>query len=316
MTMPDAARSGPPSRPGPSPESGDPAALRSGLLRLAVWTAVLAVCFCRPLIELARYAWQSEIYSYILLVPFISGALLRWSRRQLPARLEPAPGWALVSLAAGLGVLGGYWLTVRTGWRPPVEEYLSLMTLSFGLLALSAAFGWLGMPILRQAAFPIGLLLCALPLPGAWLSWLEGFLQHGSADAAHVLFALAGMPLLRQDTVFQLPGFTLQVAPECSGIHSTLALFITSLVAGYVSLNSPWRRAVLSLAVIPLAVLRNGFRIFTIGQLCVHVSPNMIHSALHRRGGPLFFALSLVPFCLLLFLLRRGEVSRLSSCPK
>ena len=95
------------------------------------------------------------------------------------------------------------------------------------------------------------------------------------------------------------------MAPECSGIHSSLVLFITSLLAGYLLLNSPWKRAVLVLAVVPLALLRNGLRIVTIGQLCVHVSPDMINSYIHRKGGPIFFALSLIPFFLLLLFLRR-----------
>ena len=50
--------------------------------------------------------------------------------------------------------------------------------------------------------------------------------------------------------------------------------------------------------VIPLAILRNGFRILVIGLLCVNVGPQMIHSLIHRRGGPLFFMLSLIPFFL------------------
>jgi len=86
-------------------------------------------------------------------------------------------------------------------------------------------------------------------------------------------------------------------------------LFITSLVAGGLFLRSPWRRAVLTLAVLPLALLRNGFRVFTIGQLCVRIGPQMIHSPIHKQGGPLFFALSLIPFFLLLLWLRKSENS-------
>ncbi len=63
----------------------------------------------------------------------------------------------------------------------------------------------------------------------------------------------------------------------------------------------------MTLAVIPLAVLRNGFRVFTIGELCVHIGPQMIDSPIHHQGGPLFFILSLVPFLLLLYLLIRSE---------
>jgi exosortase/archaeosortase family protein len=54
--------------------------------------------------------------------------------------------------------------------------------------------------------------------------------------------------------------------------------------------------------------LRNGFRILVIGLLCVNVGPQMIHSVIHRRGGPVFFVLSLIPLLLLLWWLRRGEI--------
>jgi exosortase/archaeosortase family protein len=57
---------------------------------------------------------------------------------------------------------------------------------------------------------------------------------------------------------------------------------------------------VLSVAVIPIALLRNGLRVFVIGQLCVRIGPEMIDSPIHRHGGPVFFALSLIPFFLLL----------------
>ena len=90
--------------------------------------------------------------------------------------------------------------------------------------------------------------------------------------------------------------------------HSVkLGLFITSLLAGHLFLRSPWKKTALALAVVPLAILRNGFRIFTIGMLCVHVDPAMIKSPVHTRGGPLFFVLSLAPFFLFLWWLRKSE---------
>jgi exosortase/archaeosortase family protein len=98
------------------------------------------------------------------------------------------------------------------------------------------------------------------------------------------------------------------VAPECSGIRSTLVLFITSLVAGQLFLRSRWKRALFALAVIPLGIFRNAFRIVTIGELCIHVDPGFIDSPIHHRGGPIFFVISMVPFILLLYYLRKAEI--------
>jgi exosortase C (VPDSG-CTERM-specific) len=177
-------------------------------------------------------------------------------------------------------------------------------------LILAGAGCWfLGGAAMRVLAFPFFLLVFMIPFPVPVRDGVENFLQQGSAAAAHALFAISGMPLWRNGMVFQLPGITLRVAPECSGIHSTLVLFITSLVAGQMLLRRPAHRVILCLAVIPLALLRNGFRVFVIGELCVHVGPQMIDSPIHHRGGPLFFVLSLVPFFLLLYFLRRRETA-------
>jgi exosortase/archaeosortase family protein len=120
-------------------------------------------------------------------------------------------------------------------------------------------------------------------------------------------FAIAGTPLVRQGTIFELPGIVLEVAQECSGIRSSWVLFITSVLAANLFLESPWRRFVLVAFVVPLGILRNGFRVFVIGMLCVHIGPHMVDSVIHRQGGPFFFALSLVPLFFLLWWLRRGE---------
>ena len=50
--------------------------------------------------------------------------------------------------------------------------------------------------------------------------------------------------------------------------------------------------------------------VFTIGQLCVSVGPHMIDSVIHHRGGPIFFALSLIPFFILVYFLVKSDRSK------
>ena len=80
-------------------------------------------------------------------------------------------------------------------------------------------------------------------------------------------------------------------------------------------LRRPEKRAALALFILPLALLRNAFRIFVLGQLCVRVGPNMIDSPIHHHGGPLFFALSLVPFFALLYFLKKSELKNQGGAP-
>jgi exosortase len=138
---------------------------------------------------------------------------------------------------------------------------------------------------------------------------MELGLRLASAEAANAFFAMTGTPALKTGTIFQLPGISLEVAQECSGIRSTWVLLITSLVAAQLFLEKPMSRLALVATVLPLGILRNGFRILVIGLLCIHVDQDMINSAIHRRGGPIFFALSLIPLLAILWLLRRRELS-------
>jgi exosortase C (VPDSG-CTERM-specific) len=269
---------------------------------------VLLAAFARPLLALVNYAAGSELYSYILLVPFVSAYLLYLRRDQLPKNYVTDLPLAVVSLAAGLGVLVLiYWLDfVRQ--RPSDNDRLALLTLSFLCFLAAGGFFFFGRGWMRAAAFPLAYLIFMVPMPDAMANALETASKYASAEVANLLFHLSGTPFLRAGLIFQLPNITIEVAQECSGIRSTWVLFMTSILAANLFLKTRWRRLALVAFVIPLAILRNGFRILVIGLLCVNVGPQMIHSLIHRRGGPLFFMLSLIPFFLVLWWLRKGDV--------
>lgn len=261
----------------------------------------------QPLYSLMVHSAKTELNSHILLVPFISAYLIFIRRKQLPAKYSTSPLLAIGSLGAGVAALAVAW-GLHAFNRPLSDnDFLALMALSFFFLLTACGFVFLGRKWMVAAAFPVAFLIFIVPLPDRVVEWLETVFKLASADAAHLFFIFSGTPVLRDGTVFQLPGIVFEVARECSGIRSTWMLFITSLLASHLFLRTPWRRTVLVLLVIPLAILRNGFRILVIGFLCVHVGPQMIHSTVHRQGGPLFFALSLLPLFLLLWWLRSRE---------
>jgi exosortase C (VPDSG-CTERM-specific) len=262
--------------------------------------------FCYPLFQLFRFALHTDLYSHIILIPLVSGYFVWLKRQELPIAGRPMGQWAVVPALGASAAL--FCLAVMNDLG--TEDRLSLWALAFVFSVLAVCTFAFSAASLRILAFPLGFLIFMAPMPTWLIEGIETFLQHGSASAAFVMLSAAGTPVFREELLFQLPGITLQVAPECSGIRSTLALLITSIVAGYLFLRSPWKRTLLALLVVPLALLRNGFRIFTIGELCVHISPDMIDSYIHRQGGPIFFGLSLIPFSLVLWWLIHSERRR------
>jgi exosortase C (VPDSG-CTERM-specific) len=268
---------------------------------------VLAAVFARPLLMLISYVARSQLHSYILLVPFVSAYLLYLRRDQLPKKHCTDLLFTLVSLAVGLGFLAFTYSLEFTGRAPAINTRIVLLTLSFLCCLAAGGFFLFGRDWMRSAAFPLAYLIFMVPMPDAMADALETASKYASAEATDLFFQLSGTPFLRDGLFFQLPNITIEVAQECSGIRSSWVLFLTSILAANLFLKTPWRRLALVSVIIPLAILRNGFRILVIGLLCVNVGPQMIHSLIHRRGGPLFFVLSLIPLFLVLWWLRKGD---------
>ena len=201
-------------------------------------------------------------------------------------------------------------LAAGIAWQGSLSLNDDLALIAFAYVSFVVAGGLLfvGAKWMAAAAFPVAFLVFMVPLPDAVVTWMEQASVVASAEIAAIFFSLTGTPQFHRGTIFELPGITIKVAQECSGIHSSWVLFITSLLASHFLLKTRWRRFVLIALVIPLGILRNGFRILVLGFLCVHVGPHMIDSSIHHKGGPIFFALSLIPLFLLSWWLRRQEL--------
>lgn len=287
------------------PETSAPDAVNSteNFRRFAIFAAGLSVVFAKPLYDLVRFASGNPFYSHILLIPFVTGYFL-WKEKNFRTKSGTCPWAATLCFVLGLAALV-LWLVKRDALIE--NNYLTLTILAFVFFIGGSYLLLLGKSLFDAAGFPVAFLVFLVPFPDFVTNWLETFFQHTSAAAAYAMLQLTNTPVYRQGLEFRLPNIVLSVAPECSGIRSTLVLLITSIIAGHLFLRGPWKKITLALFVIPLAVVRNGFRIFTIAQLCVYRGPEMVDSFIHKRGGPIFFILSLIPFFLLLIFLRKAE---------
>jgi exosortase len=287
-----------------------PPATRHATIRFVFFVGVLSLVFASAWGRMLRDALADRLHSYAIAIPFIC-AWVVWQDRLRATRVPadrtgraPAVALGIAALAAGVFAVAG----VRNGWIDPGSvSWLSAQMLAWVLGIWAAAFWFFGVPLMRAFAFAAGFLVFTIPIPAPLVDLIEIGLQHGSAWMVEIVFKASGVTYHRTEREFWLPFLRFEVAQECSGIRSTIVLFITSVLGSYLLLRAWWRRTLLALAVIPLGLARNTLRICVITLLTAHVDPTIIDSPLHHRGGPLFFAISLVPLFAMLWWFRRQE---------
>ncbi len=265
------------------------------LIAVAIWW--------NPLASLFALALRNEQYTHILLILPISAALivLQSEPPAGPSVLSAAVGSALLVIAV-MARISMVWIDLSSA-----DLQLSLNILALVAWWIGAFLACFGAHAFRRALFPLCFLLWMVPLPQLVLDPLVSLLQHGSASSAHLFFAAARIPVEQRGTLVHIPGLTLEVAPECSSIRSSMMLLVTSMVCAQLLLHSFWRKAAVLAAAIPLAVLKNGLRIFVLGVLATKVDPGFLTGRFHRQGGIVFLLIALLGIFLLLWILRRGE---------
>jgi exosortase len=272
-------------------------------LAFAALLTISLALFWTPLRTIAGLSLSDDRYSHLLLIPFVSAFILYLERARIfsQPRDQSRAGFALL-----LGAAAVY--AVSNLSRLAAGTRLTLAILS-AVLVWAAIFAFCyGSKALRAAAFPLGFLVFMIPIPESVLNWIVHALQSASADVSAVLFHAIGMPSFRRGFRFLLPGVEIEVANECSGIRSTFALVLVSVLAGYVLLRSAATRIFLALVAVPIGIFKNAVRIVTLSYLGVYVDRSYLFGKLHHQyGGLVFSSLSLLLVIPILMLLRRSE---------
>jgi exosortase len=265
---------------------------------------VSVAIFWKTLHALVLFSLDHESSSHILLIPWVSIYLLYTERSRIFRSVQTAPvaGSVIVLAASSLYLFCASHLS--TG---DPEQFLPSATLAIVLLWLGGFLLCYGVEAWRRASFALLFLLLMVPLPSTFLERTIYLLQQGSTEIAYLLFKAVGTPVLRQGFILAVPGVTIEVAKECSGIRSSVALFITCLLAAHLFLRTKWKMLVFVLLAFPLAIIKNGIRITTLTLLSVYVDPSFLTGNLHHEGGFVFFLLALAILAPVLMAFQRSE---------
>ena len=246
-----------------------------------------------------------EYYSHIYLIPLVSAYLLYSRRDEIWAEVDFALPLGLPVVAFGII---GYGAALAQGAS---LEYIDGIAWRIGSLLVA----WLGAFLLffgsrafRSGLFPLLFLFFLVPFPTDLMDTFIYMLQVGSVWSTALIFNLLGTSYFQEGFVFQMGKVTIEVAKQCSGIRSTMALVITGVLAAHLFLRRPWSKLILMLTILPITVFKNGLRIVILTLLAIHVDERFLTGGfLHKSGGFLFYIPGLLIFGGILLLLRKIE---------
>ena len=235
-----------------------------------------------PLFE--RFTARDSYYSHGFLIPFVSLYLV-WRKRQLlktiPLKPQPLGGFILA---------GGVLLHLVSTFLK--INFISYMAIPIVLLGTSLYLG--GKRLTKELLFPIAFLVFMLPLPKVLIIGIAFKMKLLATDASTFIVNRLGIEAKGVGSTIYYPGGHLLVGDPCSGLRSLITfLALGALFTQFVQ-ASIWRKNLLFISVIPIALLSNLVRI-TIMVLVGYVyGQKAVSGFLHDFSGIMVFVLGFI----------------------
>ncbi|MFC1944234.1 exosortase/archaeosortase family protein [Chloroflexota bacterium] len=255
--------------------------------RFAAWTLIIAflgVIYAPVLFWLFRSWLNNPYYEHGFLIPIVSG-FAAWRQRHVLKRAQQSSIGAVLFLA-GLAVY-----IVSFAWEMRFPAAFSLLMVLAGLVIY-----FYGSRAGRSMAFPICLLLFAIPIP--YLSDIGSHMQHISSQGTAVVVQTIGITIERTGSEIRLADSAFIIGMPCAGMNTLISLMALAAVLAYFIEGPYHKKAILFAMSLPIAIMANIFRISFLLLVANHWGAKAAEGVLHDLSSLLFFLLAFL--CLLL----------------
>ncbi len=229
--------------------------------------------------------WKNENFKNNWIMLLFSAYVIYRNRKEIAeAEVKPSPVGMLVVLAS----LAVHVLGYRT--QLPRLSLGSTVGVFWGIPY--AIWGW---KVAKLLIFPAAYaLLCFC---GSLLVEITMPLRLMASSLACVFLHGAGIEAVRRGTVVFSNaggGFQFDVADACSGLRSLIVMTALAAPYAYLTMTGTWRRLILFSMSVPLAMLANSLRIFSLGLVAEWIGMDLAMKLYHDLSGLLVFVLSLL----------------------
>jgi len=248
---------------------------------MAAWGVLLLGFLCtywETLTKVVRVWYSTPDYGHGFFVPIFAGFLL-WQRQEM---VDPWPSkgtWWGVPFFVIFALVR--WFCLFLNYERDIDSLLPFligMTLILG--------GWRA---LRWAWPSILFLIFMVPLPDFLAAAMGGKLQRGATIMSVYVLQTIGIPAIalgEGSNVIQLsePSSKLEVARACSGLRMMTLFFAVCVGATFLLRMPAWKKIILIISAVPIAIISNVARIVLTGMLTEWVSAG-VADFIHDHAG-------------------------------
>lgn len=245
---------------------------------------LLTVLYANIVPDMVMQWYQDDNYSHGFIVPIIAGYFIYTRREELmAAEVNPwTPG--LILIVAGIIQLLVAWLGV---------EYFTMRS-SLIVIIAGLVLYFFGKKVFSIALLPICYLIFMVPLPYIIYDALAFPLKLFVTKVSVASLQLIGVIVMREGNIIMFPSTTLEVADACSGIRSLMSLMALSVAYAYFLSISNFKRWIVIVSAVPIAIITNAMRVIVTGILAQWWGAKAAEGFFHEFAGLAVFALAMV----------------------
>ena len=260
-----------------------------GILKNHLWELVAVGIFLLAYVPALIWMWDrwfvhDSYYSHGILVPFVTGYLIWQKRDELAAIPKKSSPWGLPLIVTGALIHMGSSL-----FRVYFSSAFSMMIVFIGMILY-----FYGEKVFKKILFPIAFLVFMIPLPLVIITNISFKMKIFAAQIAEIILNKMGIPALREGSMIKMQHAHVVVDDICSGLRSLISLTALGSIFAYWMTSVMWRRILLFLSTIPIAIATNVFRILFLSLIAEIWGPQYADGLTHDISGFLVFALAFV----------------------
>lgn len=270
-----------------------------GVAQICILSALFAWLYWAHLTRLFRY-WQTPDWSHGFIVPLFCLYMVHLNRKAYLTGDHSGSIWGLPAVVLSIGA---YIISIAAKYGYP--QSLAMIPTLAGLVLLLR--GWRS---LRLAVFPLAVLVLAIPPPTREYRAITQPLQQFVASTSTMLLNI--FPGVEEVGNLGIHiGYYMQngrqgsfaVAGACSGMRSLMAFTFLGLAIAFLGRRPTWKRAVVIVMLLPVAVFCNFMRVVITGGLHMYGHSELAGGTAHSLLGFLLFGVGIAIFLGILWIL-------------